>query len=88
MQALEHLELQLSVHMYMLGFTLTALARYHRITGNPEVLEALTAGLNQMVREGWSEKDRAFYLTSCIHTRSSPPLAFNAPASSSNAAGA
>lgn len=67
-------------NMYMLGFTLTALARYHRITGDPEVLTALTCGLDQMVREGWSEKDKAFYLTSCVHTRRTPPLSFNAPA--------
>jgi len=67
-------------NMYMLGFTLTALARYHRITGDPEVLKALTTGLDQMVREGWSEKAKAFYLTSCRHTRNSPPLSFNAPA--------
>ena len=67
-------------NMYMLGFTLTALARYHRVTGDPEVLKALTIGLNQMVREGWSERDSAFYLTSCRHSRNSPPLSFNTPA--------
>jgi hypothetical protein len=67
-------------NMYMLGFTLTALARYHRLTGDPEVLQALTVGLNQMVREGWSERDRAFYLTSCVHCRSSAPLSYNSPA--------
>jgi hypothetical protein len=66
-------------NMYMLGLTLTALARYHRITGQGEVLEALTCGLDQMVREGWSEKDKAFYLTSCLHARHSPPPSFNTP---------
>jgi hypothetical protein len=66
-------------NMYMLGFTLTALARYHRITGDPEVLKALSVGIDQMIREGWSEKDKLFYLTSCIHARGSPPPRFNTP---------
>lgn len=63
-------------NMYMLGFTLTALARYHRITGDPEVLQGLSAGIDQMIRECWSEKHKSFYLTSCRHYRNSPPPGF------------
>ncbi len=64
-------------NMYMLGFTLTALARYHRITGDPEVLTALSAGLDQVIREAWSEKDKSFYLTSCTHAQKSPAPAYS-----------
>lgn len=60
-------------NFYMLGFTLTALARYHRLTEDPEVLGALSAGVEQMIREAWSEEHKSFYLTSCQHARSSPP---------------
>ncbi|MEX1228654.1 MAG: hypothetical protein WEB58_00345 [Planctomycetaceae bacterium] len=66
-------------NMYMLGFTLSALARYHRITQDPEVLKALSAGIDQMIREAWSEEHKAFYLTSCIHQRNAPPQAYNTP---------
>ncbi|MFN0196954.1 MAG: hypothetical protein ACKVT0_09415 [Planctomycetaceae bacterium] len=66
-------------NMYMLGFTLTALARYHRITEDPEVLQGLSAGLDQMIREAWSEEHKTFYLTSCIHYRNSPPQLYNSP---------
>ncbi|MDA0834318.1 MAG: hypothetical protein O2955_03240 [Planctomycetota bacterium] len=66
-------------NMYMLGFTLTALARYHQITQDPEVLNALSVGIDQMIREGWSEEHKSFYLTSCIHQRNSPPQAYNSP---------
>jgi hypothetical protein len=59
--------------MYMLGLTLTALARYHRQTQDPEVLAALTAGIDQMIREAWSEEHKSFFLTSCTHSRSTPP---------------
>ena len=64
-------------NMYMLGFTLTALARYHRITGDPEVLKALSVGLDQMIREAWSEKDKSFYLTSCLHAKKSSAPAYS-----------
>lgn len=59
-------------NMYMLGFTLTALARYHALTNDPEVLRALSVGIDQMIREAWSEEHKSFYLTSCQHARSSP----------------
>ena len=60
---------------YMLGLTLSGLARYHRVTQNPEVLKALSSGLEQLIRECWSEKHQTFYLTSCTHTRDNPPPA-------------
>jgi len=64
-------------NFYMLGFTLTALARYHRLTEDPEVLGALSAGVEQMIREAWSEEHKSFYLTSCQHASSSPPPAYS-----------
>ncbi|MEO1998947.1 MAG: hypothetical protein ABGZ17_27180 [Planctomycetaceae bacterium] len=60
---------------YMLGLTLSGLARYHRISQNPEVLQALSSGIEQLIRECWSEHHRSFYLTSCTHTRDNPPPA-------------
>jgi hypothetical protein len=63
-------------NMYMLGFTLTALARFHKITGDPEVLQALSVGIDQMIREAWSEEYKSFYLTSCRHAQNQPPAAY------------
>src|SRR4029079_503638 len=63
-------------NMYMLGFTLTAISRYHRITNDPEVLKALSVGIDQMIREAWNEEHQSFYLTSCVHQRNSPPPGF------------
>ncbi|MBM3971365.1 MAG: hypothetical protein FJ302_16125 [Planctomycetes bacterium] len=37
------------------------------------MLGALSAGVEQMIREAWSEEHKSFYLTSCQHARSSPP---------------
>lgn len=50
---------------FMLGLTLSALARYHRHTGDPEVLRAITVGLDQMVRECWLEEEETFRYTAC-----------------------
>ena len=58
---------------YMLALVLSALARYHQVTGNPEVLEALSIGLDQMIRECWHEEAGSFYATACTHMRSKPP---------------
>ena len=58
---------------YMLGLTLSGVARYHRITQDPEVLAGLTAGVEQLIRECWDEETRSFYLSSCIHNRHNPP---------------
>lgn len=49
----------------MEGLTISALARYHRITHDPEVLRAITAGIDQMIRECWVEEDKAFRYTAC-----------------------
>ena len=63
---------------YLLALTLSALARYHQITGDPEVLEALSAGLDQMIRECWSEEHKSFYATSCTHyMKNRPPSAYS-----------
>ncbi len=50
---------------FMEGLTLSALARYHRITQDPEVLRAITVGIDQMIRECWVEEDKAFRYTAC-----------------------
>lgn len=60
---------------YMFGLTLSGLARYHRITKDPEALKGLTAGIDQLIRECWNEEHKSFYLTSCVHNRSNPPPA-------------
>jgi hypothetical protein len=62
---------------YMLALTLSALSRYHQNTGDPEVLEGLTVGLDQIIRESWHEETGAFYATACIHTRDNPPRAYD-----------
>ncbi len=64
---------------YMLGLTLSALARYHQNTQDPEVLAALTVGVNQLIRGCYSEQHKSFYLTSCIHSRGNPPPDVGAP---------
>lgn len=61
---------------YMLALMLSTLARYHQITGDPEVLEGLTIGLDQMIRESWDEQHKTFYPTSCVHQRDKPPAAY------------
>jgi len=50
---------------FMEGLTVSALARYHRITKDPEVLRAITVGTDQMIRECWVEEDKAFRYTAC-----------------------
>jgi hypothetical protein len=50
---------------FMEGLTLSGLARYHRITQDPEVLRAISVGLDQMIRECWEEEDKAFRYTAC-----------------------
>ena len=54
---------------YLLALTLSALARYHQATGDPAVLQAISAGLDQMIRECWDERSKAFWATACIHLR-------------------
>ena len=50
---------------FMEGLTLCALARYHRHTGDPEVLKAITVGIDQMIRECWQEDLKTFRYTAC-----------------------
>ncbi len=59
---------------FMEGLTCSALARYHRITRDPEVLRAITVGIDQMIRECWVEEDKAFRYTACPL---SSPRAYN-----------
>jgi hypothetical protein len=58
---------------YMLGLTLAGVVRYHQITQDPEVLAGLRAGVEQLIRECYSEKHKSFYLTSCTCLRHRPP---------------
>jgi hypothetical protein len=57
---------------FMEGLTLCALARYHRHSGDPAVLRALTVGIDQMIRECWQEDVKTFRYTAC-------PLSTKAP---------
>jgi exo-rhamnogalacturonan lyase-like protein/beta-L-arabinofuranosidase (glycosyl hydrolase family 127) len=57
---------------FMEGLTLCALTRYHRATDDPEVLKAITVGIDQMIRECWQEDVKTFRYTAC-------PLSSKAP---------
>lgn len=50
---------------FMEGLTLAGLARYHQITGDPEVLQAISVGVEQMIRECWQEDLKTFRYTAC-----------------------
>jgi hypothetical protein len=50
---------------FMEGMTVSALARYHRLTKDPEVLRAISVAVDQMIRECWVEEDKAFRYTAC-----------------------
>lgn len=50
---------------FMEGLTLCGLARYHRMTGDPEVLRAISVGIDQMIRECWQEDVKTFRYTAC-----------------------
>jgi hypothetical protein len=56
----------------MEGLTLCALARYHRVTGDPEVLRAITVGIDQMIRECWQEDVKTFRYTACSLSSKTP----------------
>ena len=62
---------------YLLALTLSALTRYHQATDDPEVLEAISIGLDQIIRTCWSEEHKSFYAGPCIHARGRPPGAFS-----------
>jgi hypothetical protein len=57
---------------FMEGLTLSALARYHRFTKDPEVLRAISVGVDQMIRECWVEDKKAFRYAACPLTSTSP----------------
>ena len=57
---------------FMEGLTLCALARYHRATGDPEVLRAISVGIDQMIRECWQEDVKTFRYTACTLSSKSP----------------
>jgi hypothetical protein len=65
---------------FMEGMTLCALARYHRITGDTEVLRAISVGIDQMVRECWQEDTGTFRYTACPLTSRTPYVALSAEA--------
>ena len=62
---------------YMLALTLSVLARFHQITDDPDVLRALSTGINQMIRQCYSKEHGTFWLTSCDHLKHNPPPATN-----------
>jgi uncharacterized protein YyaL (SSP411 family) len=61
---------------FMEGLTLCALARYHRITQDPEVLKAITVGIDQMIRECWQEEHDTFSYTACPLSSRTPYVLF------------
>ena len=50
---------------FMEGLVCCALARYHRITKDPEVLKAISTGIDQMIRECWLGELKTFRYTAC-----------------------
>jgi len=61
---------------FMEGLTLCALVRYHRHTGDPEVLRAITVGIDQMIRECWQEDVKTFRYTACPLSPKTPYCLF------------
>jgi len=61
---------------FMEGLTLCGLARYHRATGDPEVLKAITVGIDQMIRECWQEDVKTFRYTACPLSSKTPYCLF------------
>jgi hypothetical protein len=61
---------------FMEGLTLCALARYHRITQDPEVLRAISVGIDQMIRECWQEDAGTFSYTACPLSSRTPYVLF------------
>jgi hypothetical protein len=58
----------------MVGLTCCALARYHRHTGDPEVLKAIGVAIDQMIRECWVEDQKAFRYSACPISPLTPAL--------------
>jgi len=61
---------------FMEGLTLCALARYHRVTKEPEALRAITVGIDQMIRECWQEDIKTFRYTACPLSSKTPYALF------------
>jgi len=61
---------------FMEGLTLCALTRYHRITQDPEVLRAISVGIDQMIRECWQEEAGTFSYTACPLSSRTPYVLF------------
>jgi hypothetical protein len=61
---------------FMEGLTLCALARYHRVTGDPDVLKAISVGIDQMIRECWQEDVKTFRYTACPLSSKTPYALF------------
>lgn len=57
---------------FMEGLTLCALARYHQVSGDAEVLRAITVGIDQMIRECWQEDVKTFRYTACPLSSKTP----------------
>jgi hypothetical protein len=57
---------------FMEGLTLCGLTRYHRVTKDPEVLRAMTVGIDQMIRECWQQDVKTFRYTSCLLSNKTP----------------
>jgi hypothetical protein len=61
---------------FMEGLTLCGLVRYHRLTHDPEVLRAITVGIDQMIRECWQEDVKTFRYTACPLSTPKPYVLF------------
>jgi len=61
---------------FMEGLTVSALARYHRLTKDPEVLRAITVGIDQMIRECWQEEKKVLRYTACPKIGDAPMALF------------
>ena len=61
---------------FMEGLTVSALARYHRVTKDPEVLRAITVGIDQMIRECWQEEKKVLRYTACPKIGDAPMALF------------
>jgi hypothetical protein len=57
---------------FMEGLMLCSLARYHRVTNDPEVLRAISVGIDQMIRECWQEDVKTFRYTACTLSSKAP----------------
>jgi len=61
---------------FMEGLTLCALTRYHRVTNDPDVLRAITVGIDQMIRECWQKDAKTFSYTACPLSSRTPHVLF------------